>query len=210
MDKNVLKIMEMKIERLKKACELANFECIVLDRKEELIPLLNEMIGSNQSCSVGGSETLFETGVISYLENRQDIVYLDRYHAENRDDIFKQTFSCDVYLTSTNALTLKAELYNVDGTGNRVAAMIYGPKRVFVIAGINKLVNDLDEAIERVKSIAAPANCARLNKENPCTQIGHCVDCRSATRICGASVTISHALKKGRMHIILIKEELGY
>lgn len=210
MDKNVLKIMDMKIERLKKACEAANFELIVLNNKEDLIDLLDEMIQPNQSCTVGGSETLFEAGVISYLENRKDIVYLDRYHTEDREAIFKKAFLCDVYCTSTNALTLNAELYNVDGNGNRVAAMIYGPKKVFVIAGLNKLVNNLDEAIERVKSIAAPANCARLNKDNPCTQVGHCVNCRTATRICGSAVTISHALKKGRMHIILIKEELGY
>lgn len=210
MDKNCLKIIDMKIEGLKKACEAANFELTVLNSKEELIAYLDEKIEANQSCSVGGSETLFETGVISYLENRKDIVYLDRYHTEDREAVFKQAFSADIYLTSTNALTLKAELYNVDGNGNRVAAMIYGPKKVFVIAGINKLVNNLDDAIERVKSIAAPANCVRLNKNNPCTQIGHCVDCRVATRICGSAVTISHALKKGRMHIILIKEELGY
>ncbi len=210
MEVPVLKVYDQKLDQLKKACEMARFELTVLERKEELLPLLDQLILPGQSCSVGGSMTLQTTGVLDYLEKRKDLCYLDRYHSEDPQAIFRQAFSCDVYLTSTNALTMKAELYNVDGSGNRVAAMIFGPKKVLVVLGINKLVSTLEEAEDRVRFLAAPANNVRLKKENPCTLTGKCMDCRMASRICCSAVTISQSIIKNRIHLIVIKEPLGY
>lgn len=210
MESNVAQLIELKLNQLKKASELARYNMDVVEKKEDVIPLLDSLIESGQSCSVGGSITLSQCGILEYLENRKDIVYLDRYHTDNTDSVFKAAMSCDAYVTSTNALTMNAELYNVDGNGNRVAAMIFGPKKVFVVVGINKLVNDLNEAISRVRSIAAPANNLRLNKPNPCTITGKCMDCRMETRICSAAVTITNSAKKGRIHLIVVKEPLGY
>lgn len=210
MDENTKKCFELKLKQLQRACELAQYGFTVVDTKNEIVPLLDTLIQEKQSCSVGGSMTLFESGVIEYLEKRSDIEYLDRYHSDDPTSIFRQAFSADVYITSTNALTMQGELYNVDGSGNRVAAMIFGPKKVFVICGINKLVENLEEAMQRVKFIAAPANNIRLNKPNPCTEIGRCADCKKPTRICCAATIISHSLVKERIHLILVKEELGY
>ena len=105
---------------------------------------------------------------------------------------------------------MTGELYNVDGNGNRVAAMIYGPEHVLVIAGSNKIVKDLQAAQDRVKTLAAPANCVRLNKDNPCTKIGYCADCQLPTRICSSAVTLQRSHVPGRIHILLINEDLGY
>lgn len=210
METNVAQLIELKLKQLKKASELARYEFDVVEKKEDVVSLLDSLIHEGQSCSVGGSVTLAECGILKYLENRKDITYLDRYHTDNPDAIFKAAISCDAYITSTNALTMNAELYNVDGNGNRVAAMIFGPKKVFVIVGINKIVNNLDEAVSRVRSVAAPANNIRLKKPNPCTLTGKCMDCRMETRICSAAVTISNSAIKGRIHLIVVKEALGY
>ena len=124
--------------------------------------------------------------------------------------MFRKSFYADVYLTSTNALTLDGKLLNVDGNGNRVAAMIYGPKKVVVLTGINKLVKDEAAAIERIQMIAAPANCVRLNKDTPCTKVGNCVDCLNPKRICASHVKIDRSQTKDRIHVILMMKEAGY
>ncbi|HHX59182.1 MAG TPA: LUD domain-containing protein [Epulopiscium sp.] len=124
-------------------------------------------------------------------------------------EIFRQSFLSDTYLTSSNAITEAGELYNVDGNGNRVAAMLYGPDQVIVVVGINKLVKNIDQAILRVEGIAAPANNKRLNKNNPCTTVGHCTDCKNEGRICNQYTVIRRGAK-GRITVIIVNKELGY
>ena len=115
-----------------------------------------------------------------------------------------------MYITSTNAVTENGELYNVDGRANRVAAMLYGPLSVVVIAGYNKIVRDLEEAEMRVKETAAPMNCVRLKRGTPCTVTGKCMDCNSEGRICADKVVMTRQMAKGRVKVILVAEELGY
>ena len=157
--------------------------------------------------------TLFETGVIEFLRNGK-FNFLDRYkeglNADDIKDIFRKTFSANAYFVSSNAVTEKGELYNVDGTGNRVAAMIYGPDNVIVIVGVNKIVRDVQEAIERNKEYAAPANAKRLNRNTPCTKVGYCMDCSSSERICNDYVLIRRQGRKGRIKVIIVGKELGY
>jgi len=157
--------------------------------------------------------TLFETGIIDLLKSGK-YNYLDRnaegLTPEDRHAIFRQVFSSDVYISSTNALTENGELYNVDGTGNRVAAITYGPNKVIIIAGINKLVRDTDEAIKRNRQISAPANAVRLSKQTPCTIAGECKNCKSPDRICNSYVITGFQGDKNRMHVIIVGEALGY
>lgn len=200
----------MELERLRRNCELNRFAFDVVENKEECLELVKKLIHENDVVSVGGSVTLTECGILEHLENRKDIQYLDRYHCEDVQKLFRDTFFADVYLTSSNAITMKGELYNVDGTGNRVAAMCFGPKKVLVIVGKNKIVENLDDAIKRVEEIAAPRNNMRLNKPNPCVQTGHCVHCKSETKICHEFVVISSCRDLGRIHIIVVNENLGY
>ena len=116
----------------------------------------------------------------------------------------------DVFVTSTNAVTEDGELYNVDGTGNRVAALNYGPDKVIVVVGVNKLVSDLDEAILRVQQITSPALTLRLKRNTPCSVTGYCTDCDSPERICNVYSIIKKQRDKNRMHVIIVNENLGY
>lgn len=157
--------------------------------------------------------TLFETGVIDHLRSGR-YNFLDRYKEGLTDsdikEIYRKSFFADAYFTSSNAITEDGEIYNVDGNGNRVAAMIYGPDKVIIVAGINKIVKDLDEAIERNREMAAPANAKRLNKNTPCAKIGYCMDCTSADRICRNYVLIKNQGRKDRMYVIFVNKNLGY
>ena len=119
-------------------------------------------------------------------------------------------FDSDVYFAGTNAVTENGCLYNVDGNGNRVAAMIYGPKSVVVVVGVNKIVSDLDAAKERVRKIAAPANTVRLSCDTPCAKTGECMDCNSPSRICCNFVVMSNQRVKDRLKVIILDESLGY
>lgn len=215
MDKNKYEIIRLKMERTAEALRKNNIYCECVENCDEALDVISSLINEGDTVSVGGSMTLFEAGVIDMLRNG-DYAFLDRYQnglsPEEINEVFAKSMTCDAYFTSSNAITEKGELYNVDGTGNRVAAMIWGPKSVIVVAGYNKIVKDLDEAKKRVAEIAAPANAIRLGMGTPCTEIGKCVNCASEKRICATAVTIGHQMPKfkDRIKVILVGEELGY
>lgn len=200
----------MDIERLKRSCELNRFGFDYVESAEECRALVNQMIHENDVVSHGGSVTLDECGILDLLKERKDITYLDRTNCEDVQKLYRDCFSADVYLTSSNAVTMKGELYNVDGLGNRVAAMIFGPKKVIVIIGVNKIVENIEEAVKRVEEIAALKNNIRLNKDNPCVKVGHCVHCNSPIKICRNYTVIGSSYTPQRIHIICVNKELGY
>ncbi len=119
-------------------------------------------------------------------------------------------FTADIMIASTNAITLDGKLVNLDGTGNRVAAMAFGPKKVILLVGMNKITPDLDTAIERVKHYAAPVNAIRVGLKNPCVETGLCTDCKTPQRICNIWSIIEGHMYQGRIHVKLIGENLGY
>ncbi len=187
-----------------------NFGADYFDSKEEMLDYLKSNIAKGNSVAVGGSMTLFETGVIDYLNENKDIDYVDRYHTDNIEEVYLKSLTVDCFITSTNAITLDGILYNVDGRGTRVAPFIFGPKKVYVICGVNKIVQNLDEAKARVEHIAAPANNIRLNRTNPCTTIGQCVHCNKEETICNQYVITRRSGVKDRIHILLINDSFGY
>lgn len=210
MDKNKALILEKRIERTVAALCKNNFDAHAIKDTGELLKTLDELIPEGASCSVGGSMTLFETGVIDYLKSGR-FHYLDRY-AEGVDveRVFHDALSCDAYLTSSNAITENGELYNVDGKGNRVAALVYGPEKVIVIAGANKIVKDLDAAVARKGEFATPMNAVRLGIETPCTKTGFCSDCKSPGRLCCHEL-ISHQQRvKNRITVLILPDSYGY
>lgn len=213
MDKNVEWLNEKRIEKTIKSLESNNMNGYFVKDKKELIETIEKIVDKGSVVSCGGSMTLFETGIIDYLREGR-YTFLDRYEdglsKEDTKEIFRKSFFADAYFTSTNAITENGELYNVDGNGNRVAAMMYGPDKVIVIVGSNKIVKNESEAIERVKSIVAPANTKRLNRKTPCATTGMCANCSSPDRICDNYTTIKRQVQKDRMHIIFINENLGY
>ena len=213
MDKNVIWANEKKISRTVQAINKNNMNGYYAKDREELIRIIEDIVSENSLVSCGGSMTLFETGVMEYLRSGR-YKFLDRYKEDiTREEVvnmFKESFFADAYFTSSNAVTENGELYNVDGNGNRVAAMLYGPEKVIVICGVNKIVKNVEEAIKRNRECAAPINAKRLNKETPCSKVGYCMDCKSKDRICNEYTLIKRQNRKERMHIIFLNENLGY
>jgi L-lactate utilization protein LutB len=205
--------MEQRVKRVIENLEKNNMEGYYVPDENALIEKISEFVKEGDTISVGGSMTLFETGVIDYLKSGK-FNYLDRYEKgltpEDIKAIFRKSFSADAYFVSTNAVTENGELYNVDGTGNRTAAMIYGPDKVIVIVGVNKIVRDADEAVKRTKEFSSPANAKRLNKNTPCTKVGYCMECSSPERICNDYVLIRKQGQKGRIKVIIVGKVLGY
>ena len=206
-------VNEMKIKRTMKALDNNNIEAYYVKDKKELIDKIEALVEQNSVVTCGGSVTLMETGVLDYLRKGR-YKFLDRYveglNQEEIKAIYRGAFSANAYFTSSNAITEDGELFNVDGNGNRVAAMLYGPDKVIVIAGVNKIVPDLECAIERNRKISAPANAKRLNKKTPCAKLGYCMECSSEDRICLEYTLIRKQRAKGRIHVIFLDENLGY
>lgn len=213
MDRHLQSVVLKRIERTMENLRKNKMQAWYVESREKVVPLLETLLKEGDTVGCGGSMTLFETGVIDHLRcGRYN--FLDRYAdgltPEQITEIFRRSFFADAYLTSTNAITEKGELFNVDARGNRVAAMIYGPDNVIVIAGYNKIVKDLDEAISRVRQTAAPANAARLSRKTPCVETGFCQDCMSKDRICSSYVVFRHQVVPDRIKVIIVGEELGY
>lgn len=205
--------MEERIKNVMIKLEKNNMEGYYVEDEKELINTISKIVKEGETVAVGGSTTLSETGVIDYLRSGK-YNFLDRYKdgltgAEIKA-IFKKSFFADTYFTSSNAITEAGELYNVDGNGNRVAAMLFGPEKVIVVAGVNKVVKDVEEAIERNKKISAPLNAKRLNKKTPCAKLGYCINCNSEERICNEYTLIKRQGQKGRIKVIFVNKEVGY
>lgn len=213
MDNNITWYIDKQIEKTINALEQRNMKGIFVKDEQELLGALKSLIQENSIVGVGDSVTLLETGVLDFLR-KGNYVFLDKYRegitSEEKKQIYIQNFTADTFLCSTNALTEDGELYNIDGNGSRVAPMIYGPKQVIIVAGINKLVRNLEEAERRVRNYAAPLDAKRLNKDTPCTKLGHCVNCKSPNRICNDFVTITGQFVKNRIKVIIVAKTLGY
>ncbi len=213
MDQNMNWLLQKKIESTMVALKRNNFVPHYVENISQLQETLKSMIPTDSNVAVGGSVTLFESGVIDLLR-KGPYTFWDRYEEgltpSDIRDVFLKSFDADYYFTSSNALTEDGCLFNVDGTGNRTAAMIYGPKHVFVIVGINKLVSDTNAAIERNKKTAAPANAKRLNRNTPCAQTGVCSDCNSPDRVCSDFVLMKHQINPNRIHVFIVNASLGY
>lgn len=180
--------------------------------KQSALKKALELIPKGASIGWGGSITLSETGLMDAIQNG-DYKIIDRDKATNLEDqrkIYGEICMSDIFLMSTNAITLDGELINIDGRGNRVAFLCYGPQNVIILAGMNKVVTDIDSGFKRVRNIASPPNTIRLNKKTPCSVTGKCEDCYSPDCICGQFVVTRRSGVPNRIKVILIGEELGY
>ncbi|MTI69226.1 MAG: lactate utilization protein [Firmicutes bacterium] len=213
MDENVKFVVKKRVEKTIENLKKNNMKACFVEDEKGVIEKIKELLNDEDTVAVGGSMTLFETGVIDLLRDG-NYNFLDRYEEglkpEDVKEIYRKSFSADAYFSSSNAITTEGELYNVDGRGNRVSAMIYGPDKVIVVAGVNKIVKDLDDAIKRNREIAAPANTKRLDMNTPCKEVGYCMDCSSEQRICSDYVVMGKQLIKDRVHVIIVNKDLGY
>ncbi len=210
------------IEKTMKNLEKNNIKPYFAETKEDVVPIIKTLINKGESVSNGGSESLKETGVTDLLKSG-DYDFIDRTGLEGEElrQAYIRAFGCDTFFCSSNAVTENGELYNVDGNSNRVACIVYGPKQVIMVVGVNKIVKNIDEAIERVKCKAAPPNTVRLNLDTPCRKTGKCVSlskeksficdgCASPSRVCCNYVVSAHQRHKNRIKVIIVNENLGY
>ncbi len=213
MDKNVSWYVQKQVERTVGNLEKHNMAGFYVDNEKELLQKVRELIPENSTVAVADSVTLFETGVIGLLRSGP-YTFWDKHKEgitrEEKKEVYRKSFCADTFLCSTNALTEEGELYNIDGNGSRVAPVIYGPEQVIIVAGVNKIVRNLEEAEKRVRQYAAPLDAKRLNKNTPCASLGYCVDCKSEERICNDFVTIKRQFVKGRIKVIIVGKHLGY
>lgn len=199
-------------EKLCEKLQSRGFAAYYCANGEEALQKALELIPAGSVVSWGGCHSAEEIGLLEAVRLGQYQV-LDRNTAktpEERVAIMKQALTCDVFLTGTNAITEDGELVNVDGNGNRVAAMTYGPDSVIVIAGMNKLTKTVMDAANRARTVAAPINAQRFDLQTPCKVDGMCHDCNVPDSICTYVVRTRRCKPAGRIKVILVGEELGY
>lgn len=206
------KFYETAAETLIKNLDKRGMEAYYVDNKDDALKMALRFVTPGSSVSWGGSMSINEIGLIPALK-AWDCTVLDRSvpkTEEEKKEFFGKVAVCDYYFMSTNAITMDGELVNIDGTGNRVASLIFGPSNVVIIAGMNKVADNLESAVDRARNTAAPMNTIRLDRKTPCTQVGRCMDCMSPDCICNQFVVTRRSAPAGRIKIILVGEELGY
>lgn len=197
------------VEALKKN----NFTATYCQTKQEAMEHILALISAEETVGVGGSATAIELGLLDKLAARGTVMFnhgLPNLSAEAKLELRRKQLTCDVFLTGTNAVTLDGKLVNTDGIGNRVASMIFGPKKVVVVTGVNKIVKDVAEAEKRIELYAAPINNKRLNTPNPCVKTGECMDCQGPTRICNVTTIMNKRPTLTDIHVVIVGEQLGF
>ena len=200
-------------EKTVEALNKNRFRAVYVPDKETALKLILEETSPDAVVGIGGSWTLSELKVHEALENRGNKLLnhnLPGLPPAETVSIRRQQMSCDIFLSSANALTLDGQLVNVDGSGNRVAAMIFGPKKTIVVAGVNKICPTIEDAVTRIETCAAPVNAKRLNRKTPCAHTGLCQDCDSPERICSVTTIMHKKPPLSDMLIIIVGESLGF
>ena len=196
---------------LVKNLESRHFEAYYCKTKEEALKKALEWIPEGASVGWGGAMSAEQIGLLDAVRNG-NFQALDREACKTPEEKDQMAFACmgaDVFLTGANALSLDGQMVNIDGTGNRVAAIVYGPKTVIAVVGMNKVMDTLDSAIRRARTVAAPLNQQRFQLPNPCTATGTCADCKSQTCICNQILVTRNCRPVGRIKFILVGEDLG-
>jgi hypothetical protein len=205
--------MREQFEQVLKNLEKRGFGAHCFETKEEAATWLAQQVPAGEDVAFGGSVTLAQIDLAAHLQQHgvQVIDYRNPDYSETElYEKQRSVFSVHSYFSSANALTEQGIILNVDGTGNRLAATLYGPKNVFFVLGRNKLAANMDAAVKRVEDIAAPLNCQRLNYHTPCYEKGQCQHCGANTSICRAWLALQYAPKGAMYHVVLINEDLGY
>lgn len=197
---------------LVKNLQSRHFDAYYCDSKEEALNKALELIPEGSSVGWGGALSAEQIGLIEHIR-QGNYLPIDRERAatpEERERKMRECFSGDVFLTGANALSLDGQMVNIDGLGNRVSAIIFGPKSVVVVAGMNKVEDTLEAAVNRARTVAAPMNNQRFGNNNPCSVTGSCGNCKNETCICNHIVVTRHSRPVGRIKFILVGEELGF
>ncbi|MFP4397733.1 MAG: lactate utilization protein [Desulfonatronovibrio sp.] len=216
MSREIDNYWRLRLGQVKENLEGNNFECfLVKDVNEARDKVLKDILPRIKPSSVswGGSGTFKQTGLYEALKDSRDMDVLDSYDKsgglEAAMEKRRKALLTDLFITGTNAVTDQGYLVNLDMIGNRAGAIVFGPKNVLVLCGRNKVVSDLDDAMDRIKDFSAPANAMRLNKKTPCVKTAYCHDCESPDRICNVWTITEKSFPKGRIIVGLINQDLG-
>ena len=205
-------LVEKMIERTVKALSSNYFDAVSFMDRESLRAAVLKHIAPGLKIGIGGSMSVRGIGLLEKF-NELDVELLDHWKEglskEQTNSIRLSQLTCDLFLSSANAITEKGDIVNIDGFGNRINAMTFGPKKVIIIAGYNKIVPDVNAALDRIKRTAAPLNAKRLNLALPCAETGYCHDCKVDTRICRVTSIIQRRPSGTDVSVYLINEELG-
>jgi len=207
-----------RLENAAKALAANNFGVSMHATAQEAAShLVNTMLGESWrgTVSFGGSASVTRSGVVELLLKHPGADVIETYRDFSKDPVNiarlrREHYICDLYLCSSNAVTMAGQLMNVDGMGNRVASMIYGPNKVVLFVGRNKLCETLEAAKDRCSNVAALINNMRFDSPNPCVKTGHCMDCNSPKRVCNYWSIIEKSAPPERIHVLLINEDLGF
>ena len=204
-------------EEVVAALKRNKFDAVFVRTRQEALKNILDQIPNSAIVGGGDSLTLSQIGIFAELKRRNFTVYWPFDEAvpkEERRNVARKALLADVFLSGSNAITMDGKIVNADATGNRVGGMVFGPKKSIIVVGVNKIVKDLDQALNRVKNIAAPLNAKRIREERgwellPCAVVGKCVDCNAENRICNITTIIEKKPRAIEMSIIIVGEELG-
>ncbi len=215
MEKPIENYWLLRLADLKATLESNNFEAHIAENTDEARKIVKEILSRTGARTIGwgGSLTFVQTGLYDELKNSSDHEILDSYQKqmppEEMFELRRRSLLADLFITGANSVTETGKLVNLDMTGNRVAAITFGPRNVVILAGRNKVTPDIEDAMLRIKNFAAPTNAMRLDKKTPCVKTSICEDCRGTDRICNSWTITEKSYPKGRIKIVLINQDLG-
>ncbi|MBQ9424429.1 MAG: lactate utilization protein [Erysipelotrichaceae bacterium] len=192
-----------------KGLESRNMSAYYAENKEEALKKALELIPEGSSVTMGGGASIVEIGLDKALKEG-NYNFIDRNLYEDKREAMLLAYNADVFLSSVNAMSDDGVLVNIDGNSNRVSAIAQGPKKVLFIVGMNKVCGDVDSALKRARNIAAPINANRIGTNTPCTKTGSCMNCKSPETICCQFLITRYSRHTGRIHVILVNEDLGF
>ena len=208
MDENMKKRNERLAQTVIKGLQSRNMTGYYAEDKEAALKQALKLIEENSTISMGGCMSAHEIGLVQALQEG-NYQYLDRSKMEPREGLLA-AYDSDVFLSSANAMTSDGILVNIDGNSNRVSCIAQGPKKVIFIVGMNKVCDDLDRAMKRARNVAAPINAQRFEVKTPCKETGKCFDCKSPDTICCQFLITRYSRHTGRIHVILVNDNLGF
>ncbi len=209
MNQNIVKRNELLAQKVIKALESRKITDYYAASKEEALALALSLIPKGSSVTMGGAVSAHEIGLVEAVRSA-DYKFIDRDAWTDKRAAMLAAYDADVFLTSANAMTEDGILVNIDGNANRVSAIAQGPKKVLVVAGMNKVCKDLDAAMKRARNVAAPINAQRFGLSTPCAKTGSCMDCKSPDTICCQFLITRYSRHAGRIHVILVNDSLGF
>ena len=209
MDVNITKRNELLAQKVIKGLASRNMTGYYAATREEALAKAIELIEPGSTVTMGGAMSAHEIGLVKAVQEG-DYNFIDRDKIEDKRAAMLAAYDADVFLASTNAMTEDGVLVNIDGNSNRVSAIAQGPKKVIFIVGMNKVCSDVDGAIKRARNVAAPINAQRFGLSTPCSKTGACANCKSADTICCQFLITRYSRHAGRIHVILVNDNLGF